>query len=136
MLTKCCHLINYLMNLMLEQMRIERCRKMMGQQLMKQFQKCTKFGPIFLQLEFLVQQFHQLLFSGFTGVTYKGTPKITIDCSDVSYQIGGAFSKSMRKSADVDRYFAARSRVKDEDVTSAGILSDIFNNYSKSETNL
>ena len=114
--------MHYLMSLLLEQMKIERCRKMLGQQLMKQFQKCTKYGPIFEQLEFLMQQFHQLIFGGFIGVTHKGTPKITIDCSDVTYQIGGAFSKAMRKSADNDRYFAARSRVRDEDVESAGIL--------------
>ena len=114
--------MTYLMSLMLEQMRLDRCRKMLGQQLMTQFQKCTKYGPILLQLEMLVQQFHQLFFGSFTGVSVKGTPKITIDCSDVVYQIGGAFNKSMRKSADDDRYFAARSRVRDEDAEAAGTV--------------
>ena len=105
---------------------MERCRKMLGHQLMTQFQKCTKFGPIILQLELLVQQFHQLFFSGFTGVSVKGTPKITIDCSDVVYQIGGAFNKSMRKSSDDDRYFGTRSRVRDEDAESAGMIFELL----------
>ena len=119
MLTKCSHLMGYLMNVLLEQMRIDRCRKMLGSQLMRQFKECTKYGPLIQQLEFIVQQFHQLVFSGFTGVSVKGTPKLTIDCGEVTYQIGGAFNKAMRKSSDDDRYFAARSRVRDEDAESA-----------------
>ena len=71
-------------------------------------------------MEMLVQQFHQLFFSSFAGVTVKGTPKLTIDCSDVVYQVGGAFTKAMRKSSEDDRYFAARSRVRDEDAEAAG----------------
>ena len=111
----------YMMTLMIEQMRNEKCRKMLAQQMMTQFIKCTKFGPIIKQLELIVQQFHQIFFNGVNGITIRGTPKISIDVSDVQYQVGGLFQKTMRRSPEEDKYFAARSRVKDEDCETSGM---------------
>ena len=112
-----------LMALLLEHMRMQRCRRMIGQQIMQQFIKCTKFGVLIQQMEHLLQQFHQVFFSSFCGVTYKGTPKLTLDCGDVQYHVGGGFHKAMRKTVDEDKYISARSRVRDEDAeTSAFII--------------
>ena len=88
--------------------------------MLKQFAKCSKFGPILMQLELLVQQFHQIFFNGFEGITIRGTPKLCIDVSDVQYIVGGAFNKSMRKSADEEKYFGTRGRVKEEDAEVSG----------------
>ena len=120
MLTKCSHLVGYMMTLMIEQMRNEKCRRMLGQQMLVQFIKCTKFGPMVRQLELLLQQFHNTFFNSIGGITIRGTPKISIDVGDVQYQLGGLFQKTMRKSAEEERYFAARSRARDEDCEAAG----------------
>ena len=120
MLTKCSHVLTTAMALMIEQIRIQRCRKMLGQQMTMQFIKCTRFGKLFQQLELLCQQFHNSFYQGFTGVTIKGYPKLVLDCSDVQYIVSGAFHKQMRKSTSDDKYCAARARVKEEEVESAG----------------
>ena len=121
MLTKSSHLIAYMMTLMIEQMRQEKCRRMLEQQMMAQFIKCTKFGTMMRQLELILQQFHQIFFNSFDGITIRGTPKISIDCSDVQYQVGGLFQKTMRKSPDEDKYYAARSRAREEDCDASGM---------------
>ena len=121
MLTKSSHLIAYMMGLMVDQMRQEKCRRMLEQQMMAQFIKCTKFGTLVRQLELIVQQFHHIFFNSFDGITVRGTPKISIDCSDVQYQVGGLFQKTMRKSADEDKYYAARARARDEDCEASGM---------------
>ena len=73
-----------------------------------------------MQLEMLMQQFHQIFFNGFEGITIRGTPKLSIDVTDVQYIVGGAFNKAMRKSADEEKYFYARSRAKEEDSEATG----------------
>ena len=122
MLTKCSHIMTCLMSLLLEHMRMQRCRRMIGQQLLQQFIKCTKFGHLINQIEHLLQQFHQVFFSSFCGVTFKGNPKLTLDCGDVQYSVGGAFHKAMRKTADEDKYINARCRVRDEDAESSAYV--------------
>ena len=122
MLTKCSHVMTTAMALMIEQIRIQRCRKMLGQQMTTQFIKCTRFGRLFQQMEMLLQQFHNSFYNGFAGVTIKGTPKLVLDVGDVQYNVSGAFHKQMRKSPSDDKYCAARARVKEEEVESSGML--------------
>ena len=78
-----------------------------------------------------MQQFHQTFFHGISGITIRGTPKITIDVGDVQYQLGGLFQKTMRKSPEGDKYFAARARARDEDCESAGMSHEETKNRLK-----
>ena len=133
--TQISHLVHVMMQLMLEQMRIIQCRKLLSQQLMTQFCKITKFGRLVQQVEMLIQQFHSAFYHGVGGISFRGLPRLTIDTSDVVYHCGGAFHKWQRKeNGNSGRYAAARARVKDLDVEVSGtviILSMIASNMRK-----
>ena len=88
--------------------------------MMVQFRKMTSFGRILNQLELLCQQFHGIFVNGLTGVTFKGTPKLSLDLSEVNYSFGGAFTKWNRKSDNLSRFLRAKNRMKELDVESAG----------------
>ena len=119
-----------MMQLMVEQMRILHCRKILNQQLMSQFCQITKFGRLVQQLEMLFQQFHAAFYHGIGGVSFRGLPKLTIDTTDVTYYCGGAFHKWQRKENGTSgRYAAARARVRDLDVESAGMVLLLHLNY-------
>ena len=112
-----------MMQLMVEQMRVLHCRKILNQQLMSQFCQITKFGRLVQQLEMLFQQFHAAFYHGIGGVSFRGLPKLTIDTADVTYYCGGTFHKWQRKENGTSgRYAAARARVRDLDVESAGMV--------------
>ena len=83
----------------------------------------TEFGRLFNQIELLCQQFHGIFVNGMTGVTFSGTPRLTLDLSEVSYNFGGAFTKWNRKSPTINKYLRAKNRAKELDVESAGMVS-------------
>ena len=88
LMTQMEHLMSLMMGMLLEQMRIIQCRKMLEQQMVMNFCKFTKFGTLFKQLELLIQQFHGIFYHGVTGISYKGVPRLTLDTSGkVSGQI-------------------------------------------------
>ena len=103
-------------------MKIAKCRKTLGEQMMSQFRKITKFGRLIGQIELLCQQYHGIFMNGLTGVTYKGAPKLVLDLSEVSYNFGGAFTKWNRKSSTIEKYQRAKARSKDLDIESAGMV--------------
>merc|ERR1711911_565888 len=109
-------------------MRIIRCRKTLGDQMMSQFRKMTKFGRILNQMELLCQQYHGVFMNGLTGVSFKGLPKLTLDLSEVSYSFGGAFTKWNRKSATIEKYLRAKNRAKDVDAESSGKVAKYAEN--------
>ena len=86
--------------------------------------KHTQFGKLVRQLELLFQQFHSLFFGSVTGINAKGTPRITLDVSGVTYSVSGAFNKWQRKNQDQDKYASARTRMRDVDAEASGKNSE------------
>ena len=127
MTTQVNYLITVIMALLLEQMKVTKCRKTLGDQMMTQFRKMTEFGRLLNQIELLCQQFHGVFVNGMTGVNCNGTPKLTLDLSEVSYTFGGAFTKWNRKSPTINKYLRAKNRAKELDVESSGMISYSLN---------
>ena len=110
-----------MMQLMIEQMRIISCRRILCQQLMTQFCRITKFGRLVEQLEMLIQQFHSAFYHGVGGISFRGLPRLVIDTSDVVYHCGGAFHKWQRKENGASgKYAATKSRIRDLDIEISG----------------
>ena len=121
LITKLYHLLSFAMILLGEQMRLNETRRMIGRHLLGQFCKHTKFGRIVEQLEYLMQQYHNIFYRSFEGMTVRGCPRLILDISDVQYLTNGAFEKWTRKNPDSERYFATRGRMQDIDAEMQGM---------------
>ena len=111
-------------------MKIIESKRVIGRHLMSQFCKQTAFGRLVEQLEYIIQQFHHVFFRGVEGMTVKGSPRLILDISDVTYNTSGAFEKWTRKCEENDRYVQIRSRMNDLDVECQGRLRKKENSNS------
>ena len=126
LITRVYHLLAIAMAILGEQMRINESRKCLGRHLVAQFSKQTKFGPIISQLEFLMQQYHNLLFRAIPGITVKGAPRLILDCSECNYIFSGAHEKWSKKNEESDKYVSIRARMKDLDSEEQGFGSNMI----------
>ena len=124
LMTRCYHLLSFSAILMAEQIKMKESKRLIGRHIMSQFCKQTPFGKIVEQLEFAVQQFHNVFYRSCEGMTVRGTPRLILDISDCSYIPSGAFEKWTRKCEDSEKYFQIRGRMQDLDVECQGKISE------------
>ena len=69
LITKVYHLLSFSMYLLGEQMKMIESKRLIGRHLLGQFCKQTNFGKIVEQLEYLLQQYHNVFFRSFPRKT-------------------------------------------------------------------
>ena len=124
LLTRCYHLLSFTMYIMGEQIRLMESKRLIGRHLMSQFCKQTKFGFLVEQLEYCIQQYHNVFYRSQEGMTIRGCPRLIIDISDCQYIPSGAFEKWVRKCEDSDKYYQIRGRMQDLDVETQGKIAN------------
>ena len=121
LITKVYHLLSFSMYLLGEQMRLMESKRLIGRHLLGQFCKQTNFGKMVEQLEYLLQQYHNIFFRSFEGMTTRGAPRLILDISDVQYLTNGAYEKWTRKCSESEKYLSIRGRMQDLDSEMQGM---------------
>lgn len=120
LLSRCYHILMFAMCLLGSQMKMMQSKRLIGRHLMSQFCKQTRFGRLVEQIEFIAQQYHNVFFRGIEGMSIKGTPRLILDLSDVTYTTSGAFEKWTRKTEESEKYLQIRGRMQSLDVECQG----------------
>ena len=98
-----------------EIMRIEQNRRLLEKNLMAQFKSNTNFSRLVEQMEYCMQPFHSVFMHSFPGISFKGTPKLSVDVSEVKYYYAGTYCKWTRKPPQNAKYPAIQSKCVDID---------------------